>query len=132
MDGSHVVADFYDCPAALLDDVDLLLAHACRAAEAAGATILEVVAHQFEPQGVTVLLLLAESHLSIHTWPETGMAYVDCFTCGESTDPEIAVDYLAMALECGSYFGGYMNRPQVKPGMAQPRGFWQSLLGLWR
>lgn len=132
MAGSHVVADLYDCPTDILNDSDLLVTYACQAAENAGATILEVISHRFDPQGVTVLLLLAESHLSIHTWPETGMAYVDCFTCGEETSPEIAIEHIAKALECGSYFGAYLDRPQVKPGLARKRGFWQTLLGLWR
>jgi len=64
------------------------------AAHAANATLLDVSTHLFEPQGVTGFVLLAESHISIHTWPELGYAAVDVYTCGTSTIPEKACEYL--------------------------------------
>ena len=57
-------------------------------------TLLKLSSHQFHPQGVTAVGLLAESHLSIHTWPEHGYAAVDVFTCGEEARPQQACDYL--------------------------------------
>ena len=63
------------------------------------STILNVSEHQFNPNGVTVLVLLAESHLAIHTWPEYGEAAVDVFTCGESTDPGVALETLIDRLQ---------------------------------
>jgi S-adenosylmethionine decarboxylase proenzyme len=60
------------------------------AAVSSGATVLARHHHRFEPHGVSALCFLAESHISIHTWPETGTATVDVYTCGESTDPERA------------------------------------------
>lgn len=110
--GRHVIADLYDCPADLINDADAVAAVACYAAEASGATILNVHAHQFSPQGVTVLLLLAESHLSVHTWPEHGLAAVDLFTCGESTEPEGALALLTAGLGSERAFCTYLNRPQ--------------------
>lgn len=118
--GRHVVADLFDCPVDRINDLDVVSAAACYAAEAAGATILNVHAHQFTPQGVTVLLLLAESHLSVHTWPEHGMVAADVFTCGESTNPEAALALLAGALGAERTFASYLERPQ--PFLPRRRG----------
>lgn len=60
---------------------------------------MSVQSKQFEPQGATVLVLLSESHLSIHTYPERGFAAIDCYTCGETVDPQIAIDYLVRVLK---------------------------------
>jgi len=68
------------------------------AAKAARATIMESAFHRFEPQGVSGTVILAESHLSIHTWPEKGYAAMDFYTCGDHTDPWLACDYAAEAL----------------------------------
>lgn len=97
--GRHAFADLWGCSFDVLNSVDLLSLVACSAAEEAGATVLEVTAHQFEPHGVTVLLLLSESHLSIHTWPESGQAAVDAFTCGEQADPLAAIRILIDKLD---------------------------------
>lgn len=96
--GKHVLADLHGCDAAALDDEPRLVAHLRASAEAAGATVLSVSSHRFEPAGVTAIALLSESHLSIHTWPERGYAAVDAFTCGSHTDPETAVRMLSEAL----------------------------------
>jgi S-adenosylmethionine decarboxylase len=88
----------YGCPAATLDDIDVIRAAIRDAARAARSTLLHEVAHRFEPQGVTALGLLAESHISVHTWPEVGYAAADVFTCGESCLPERACEALAHAL----------------------------------
>nr|MCH9714848.1 adenosylmethionine decarboxylase [Cyanobacteriota bacterium] len=72
------------------------------AAKRAGATLLNLITHRFEPQGVTGLALLAESHISIHTWPESGYAAVDVFTCGDHTMPEQACAVLAAELAATS------------------------------
>jgi len=76
-----------------------LQAQMIEAAEASGATVLSVQSKQFEPQGATVLVLLSESHLSIHTYPEKGFAAIDCYTCGETVDPQTAIDYLVTMLK---------------------------------
>ena len=68
-------------------------------AKAAKVEILNVSSHKFEPQGVTALAMLAESHLSIHTWPETGVAKCDIFTCGDNCLPEKAVEYMKGAFK---------------------------------
>jgi S-adenosylmethionine decarboxylase len=83
----------------MLNNAELLQSHMVEAAEACGATVLSVQAKQFEPQGATVLVLLSESHLSIHTYPEKGFAAIDCYTCGETVDPQAAIDYLVAVLK---------------------------------
>lgn len=96
--GRHVLAEYHVCPARILDDEPLIAAAMRRAAEAAGATVIQAVFHRYAPQGVTGVLVLAESHISVHTWPESGYAAVDFFTCG-SCDPEAAHAVLADAFE---------------------------------
>jgi S-adenosylmethionine decarboxylase len=68
------------------------------AAKVAGATIMESAFHRFEPQGVSGTVILAESHLSIHTWPEKGYAAMDFYTCGDHTDPWAACEFAAATL----------------------------------
>jgi S-adenosylmethionine decarboxylase len=90
--GSHCILELYDCSEALLND-----------AKQANATLLNEVLHQFEPQGITALALLSESHISVHTWPEVGYAALDVFTCGSHTDPEEACRYLIKAFRAGRH-----------------------------
>ncbi|MCL5016237.1 MAG: adenosylmethionine decarboxylase [Patescibacteria group bacterium] len=82
--GKHIIADFFDSEN--LDDLEFVKQTLTAAASAAKATILGSKFHKFSPQGVTGYLLLAESHISIHTWPEYGYAAIDVFTCG-NMDP---------------------------------------------
>jgi len=97
--GRHVAVDAWGVRYDLLNDADWLKDQLVEAAEATGATVLSVQSRQFEPQGATVLVLLSESHLSIHTYPEKGFAAIDCYTCGETVDPQNAIDRLMEALK---------------------------------
>lgn len=97
--GRHVAIDTWGVDFDLLNDADFLQSQLVEAAEACGATVLSVQAKQFEPQGATVLVLLSESHLSIHTYPERRFAAIDCYTCGEAVDPQLAIDYLVSVLK---------------------------------
>ncbi|WP_115016534.1 adenosylmethionine decarboxylase [Synechococcus sp. UW140] len=103
MVGKHCILELYDCDHAKLDDEAFLRDTITTAAKSAGATLLNLITHRFEPQGVTGLALLAESHISIHTWPENGYAAVDVFTCGDHTMPERACDVLCCGLEAQRY-----------------------------
>lgn len=97
-EGRHLIADLAD--GARLDDVAHIERCLTDAAAAAGATLLELRLHAFGPgQGVTGVALLAESHISIHTWPEYGCACVDIFMCGRSHDLEAALDVIAGGLD---------------------------------
>lgn len=97
--GRHVLAELYDCDRGKLDDEAYLKQQAVAAAIAMGATIVGTHAHRYEPQGVSVVIILAESHLSLHTWPEHGLASLDVFVCNPDTDPRVARDHLLDALE---------------------------------
>jgi len=97
--GRHVAIDTWGVQFDLLNDAEFLKKEMIEAAEACGATVLSVQAKQFSPQGATVLVLLSESHLSIHTYPERGFAALDCYTCGETVDPQIAIDYMVSVLK---------------------------------
>jgi S-adenosylmethionine decarboxylase len=97
--GRHVAVDTWGVDFDKLNDSEWLQAQLVEAAEVSGATVLSVQSKQFEPQGATVLVLLSESHLSIHTYPERGFAAIDCYTCGETVDPQVAIDYLVDVLK---------------------------------
>ncbi len=98
-DGRHMLADFHDC-AGGLDDVALVERALREAVPAAGATILDLNLHHFgEGQGVTGVALLAESHMSIHTWPEHGYAALDLFLCGRRHDIDAALQILIDAFK---------------------------------
>ncbi len=82
-------------------------------AKAAKVEILNVSSHKFDPQGVTAIALLAESHLSIHTWPESGYSAVDIFTCGQNMEPDLACQYLIELLRAEEHFLRIINRNQT-------------------
>jgi len=96
-DGRHLLADLHGCSG--LDDAELIERMLRDAAQAAGATLLDIRLHRFGPgQGVTGVALLAESHISIHSWPEHGYAALDIFMCGRSHDLEAALGVVTQAL----------------------------------
>ena len=103
MVGKHCILELYDCDQSRLDDEAFLRTAITTAAKRAGATLLNLITHRFEPQGVTGLALLAESHISIHTWPESGYAAVDVFTCGDHTMPEQACRVMSEELRAGRH-----------------------------
>jgi S-adenosylmethionine decarboxylase len=88
--GKHILLELKDCDRGVLDDLSFLRSTLLRAAGDCGATVLGESFHPFSPQGVSGVVIIAESHLSIHTWPEYGYAAVDIFTCGDSVEPEKA------------------------------------------
>ena len=92
--GTHLLVELRECNAKILDDVKKTKESLTMAAKKAGATILSAHFHEFLPHGVTGVVVIAESHLSIHTWPEYGYAAVDIFTCGETLQPTVAATYL--------------------------------------
>ncbi len=92
--GRHCILELYKCNQARLNDEAFIRTTITSSAKIAGATLINLVTHSFKPQGVTGLALLAESHISIHTWPEIGYAAIDVFTCGDHTMPEKACKLL--------------------------------------
>ncbi len=97
--GKHLLLDLQDCNKEVLNDLSFLRSALITAANNCGAKVLGVSFHPFQPQGVSGVVIIAESHLSIHTWPEYGYAAVDIFTCGTSVNPEVAAEIVIEKLE---------------------------------
>ena len=95
----HLLLELYRCDCEKLNDESFLRCTLNRAAKLANAKVLNLISNKFEPQGVTAIALLAESHISIHTWPESNYSAVDIFTCGRNMLPELASQYLIEALK---------------------------------
>lgn len=92
--GTHLLVELKDCNPDILNDIKEVQDALVMAARKAKATIVETSFHEFSPFGISGMVIIAESHLSVHTWPEYGYAAVDIFTCGDLLKPEKAADYL--------------------------------------
>jgi len=92
--GSQVVLDLYECQTDHLDDLEWVKQTLVNAAHAAGATVVETVFHKFAPFGISGVVVLAESHLAIHIWPEKRYAAIDAFTCGKNVRTNVASAFL--------------------------------------
>lgn len=110
--GRHVLAEFFDCDPNILNNVELVEKFMTEAAVECGATVVEKCFHMFNPHGVSGVVIISESHLAIHTWPELGYAAVDLFTCGESCDPKVAYEFLK-----NLFCSGNSNFTELKRGM---------------
>ena len=88
--GQHVLAEFFECDPNTLNSLDKVEKYMVDAALECGATIVQKCFHMFNPYGVSGVVIISESHLAIHTWPELGYAAVDLFTCGDKCDPKIS------------------------------------------
>ena len=115
--GTHIICELSGCDARALTDVEYVQSVMKSAALEANAEILKTAFHRFEPQGVSGVVVIAESHLSIHTWPESGYAAVDFYTCGDHTDPWRACEYAARKLGARSVL-----TTEVKRGIASTNG----------
>ncbi|MFO0902731.1 MAG: adenosylmethionine decarboxylase [Pirellulales bacterium] len=101
--GTHLLLDLYGCAPDLLDDPAGLEALLREAAAAAGAQVVGAMSHRFSPHGASVVCLLAESHISIHTWPEQQTAAVDIYTCGPRCLPSRACDLIRTQLQAAHF-----------------------------
>ena len=101
--GKALTVEFYDCSREILNDVQIVEQFMREAALEAKATIIQSVFHLFNPYGVSGVVVISESHLAIHTWPEYGYAAIDIFTCGTTIDPWVACDYLKEKFQAGHY-----------------------------
>ena len=108
--GKHLLLELYECNNKKLNDESFLRCLINNSAKLAKAKVLNLISYKFEPYGVTAIALLAESHLSIHTWPESNYAAVDIFTCGTSMNPELASQYLIEHLEASKHILKKINR----------------------
>ena len=118
--GKHLLVELHGCDPEALKSIDLIRETMVSAAKVANATIVGVSFHEFSPFGVSGVVVIAESHLSIHTWPEYRYAAVDIFTCGDLLRPEVAADYIALKLKCKN-----MSVVEVRRGLIgkNVRGF---------
>ncbi|HSR66560.1 MAG TPA: adenosylmethionine decarboxylase [Acidobacteriota bacterium] len=112
--GRQVLIDLYGCPADLLDDVKRVENALVQAARSCGARVVETVLHRFSPQGVSGVVVIAESHLAVHTWPEQGYAALDVFTCGDVLSPQELTEAL------GTLFAAHNSRSRVIQRGLQP------------
>ena len=106
----HLLLELYRCDYEKLNDESFLRCTLNNASKFANATVLNLISNKFEPQGVTAIALLAESHISIHTWPESNYSAVDIFTCGQNMKPQIASKYLIEALMAKEHLLRVFNR----------------------
>jgi S-adenosylmethionine decarboxylase proenzyme len=97
--GTHLLIEFYNCDREVLNDEKAITKLFLEAARKAKATVVEQVFHKFNPHGVSGVVVISESHLAVHTWPEYGYAAVDVFTCGTEIDPWVAQKYIAEGLQ---------------------------------
>lgn len=95
--GRHTLLDLYDCEALILNNQEEVQKIMLEAARRGGATIVEKLFHTFSPQGISGVVVIAESHLAIHTWPEHGYAAIDLFTCSATISIDEITNYLASA-----------------------------------
>ena len=108
--GRHLLGEFHGCDRELLNQPEHIRAALLAAVSLSGATPIHDFVHMFTPHGVTGIVVIAESHFAIHTWPEYGFAAVDLFTCGDSVDPWAAFGHLALALRAASHSVVEMRR----------------------
>jgi S-adenosylmethionine decarboxylase len=92
--GRQILAEIHGCDSKVLNDITSVEEIMVQAALKAGAEVREVAFHKFSPQGVSGVVVISESHLAVHTWPEHGYAAVDVFTCGDSVNPWDACNYI--------------------------------------
>jgi S-adenosylmethionine decarboxylase proenzyme len=108
--GKHLLLELQGCNEEVLDDISFLRDAMLSAANECGATVVGESFHQFSPQGVSGVVVIAESHLFIHTWPEYGYAAADIFTCGNSVQPEVAAQILLRKLNSKNHSMVEMRR----------------------
>ena len=112
--GKHLLLELNGCDHKLLNDISFIKETMLAAAKESGATVLGESFHQFSPQGVSGVILIAESHLSVHTWPEHGYAGADIFTCGTRVKPEKAAEVIIAKLKPGTHSVILMNRGMIE------------------
>lgn len=111
--GKHILVDYYGCNKKIIDSLNQMKLCMLEAARIAEATILTDVFHQYSPQGVSGVVVIGESHLAVHTWPEFKIVSVDIFTCSEKMKPSNAIEYLFKTLEAENYDIQEITRGQI-------------------
>jgi S-adenosylmethionine decarboxylase len=122
--GTHIIVELSECNADILSDVEMVTDILVTAAQQANAEVLQTAFHRFTPQGVSGVVVIAESHLSIHTWPEYGYAAMDIYTCGDHTDPWKACRYAAEKFQAKQ-----MLTTEVRRGLPDEAGVYSHVVG---
>ena len=114
--GRHFILEMWDCNREIVNDAEKIMQILSEAVNDAGATIIKQFYHEFDPPGITGVAILAESHISIHTWPKEGYVAVDLFTCGTQTDPKLAEKRLLEGFEPNDFTSVVLKRgsPLIK------------------
>ncbi len=115
--GKHLLVELMGCDSKILNDKKAIRRYMIDAAKAAGATPVRDLIYSFNPIGISGVVVIEESHLTIHTWPEYGYAAVDIFTCGDKILPETAADLLAKELHAN-----HASMMEVKRGIINTSG----------
>lgn len=111
--GRHILVEYYQCDRETLNDLNKIEYYMKEAASSSGATVIESIFHLFNPHGISGIVIIAESHLAIHTWPEYSYASVDLFTCGKEVDPWKAYAFLKEKLKAHHTTTIELKRGQV-------------------
>jgi len=112
--GRQILVEFYDCKESNINDVNYIESSLINATKSSGATIISHNFHKFSPYGVSGVVVIAESHVAIHTWPEYNYAAVDIFTCGDTIDPWIIQENLKEYFESKNVSSMEMKRGLFK------------------
>jgi len=116
--GKHILAEYFECECTYLDSEAAIRNLMLEAASRSGATIVGNIFHHFSPQGVSGVVVIAESHLAIHTWPEFRYASADLFTCGTRVDPWIGFEYLKEKLQSKKWVSKEITRGTAEEELA--------------
>ena len=108
--GKHLIVECYGCDSTLINDINHVEAIMLKAAEEAQATVVEYKFHKFAPHGISGVLIIAESHFAIHTWPEYGYCSLDLFTCGDLTNNNAALDIINKGFKSSHHSAIEMKR----------------------
>jgi len=117
--GKHLIIELFECDSSILNDPKTLEHHLLAAVQLSGATVIQPFFHQFSPHGITGVVVVAESHFSLHTWPEYGYCALDIFTCGDKVSGHKALEYLRESLRAANVSimeikRGILDLPQSK------------------
>ena len=107
---NHQIVEFNDCEESKIDNSDFVREIFLEAAKLGSATVVSECFHEFSPYGITGVLVIAESHISIHTWPEHKYVAVDIFSCGNKVDFNKIINYLKDKLKCKNSSSVSINR----------------------
>lgn len=117
--GRQILVEYYDCNNDVINDVSKIESMLLEATRRSNASIISHNFHKFSPHGISGTVVIAESHVAIHTWPEYGYAAVDIFTCGETIDPWIIQEYLKEGFESGNVSSMEMKRGMFRVEQGQ-------------